>query len=625
MARTGLDHSSILSASNAKLHNPICLPTNKRDCILQLREARIAVREIVAVSFQRRDQERQQRIQELGTSRNKSDARHAKLLRRLQRAEEIKLLFEKIRSVRDKGQRQGVTRIEIPVHPESDPKTCSEWQTIDVPTEIVEQLQRRNRAHFGQAHNTPFTIPPLSDDLGFCGDRHGAIDILNGRYDHSPFHDHIQLLLKHLKQTQEMANLRSYPTITSREFIGKLKVWKESTTTSPSGMHLGHYKALIARHRYSEVQDSPAQQNIPANEGLTPQQKRDKWNHMQQELLHLHLTLINYALERGYSFQRWQTIANTILFKDKDSVKIHRTRVIHIYEADFNLILGLKWRLALYQAEALKQLNDGQYGSRPRRNAVDPVMIEELQFEISRISRRMFLQTNYDATACYDRIIPNLAMVTSRKFGVHERTTNTNASTLHTAKYKIRTELGLSATHYSHQPEAPIYGTGQGSGNSPMIWCFLSSLLFDAYEERAYPATYCNPDGSNASSLAMIGFVDDSNGQVNCFQESQDLSTLHTLVKAATHNAVHWAGLLGATGGALELSKCSYHILYWKFHVRGDPVLANVAADVPSISVTDPLTKQVYTLDSIPPTHPTRPWGISRNQQGLKMLNSLLS
>ena len=50
--------------------------------------------------------------------------------------------------------------------------------------------------------------------------------------------------------------------------------------------------------------------------------------------------LINYALERGYSYRQWQTIANTMLFKDPGSFKIHRTRVIHIYEADFNLILG---------------------------------------------------------------------------------------------------------------------------------------------------------------------------------------------------------------------------------------------------------------------------------------------
>ena len=50
-------------------------------------------------------------------------------------------------------------------------------------------------------------------------------------------------------------------------------------------------------------------------------------------------------------------------------------------------MLGIKRRIALYQAEALRELNDGQYGSRPRRNALDLVLIEELQFEISRASR----------------------------------------------------------------------------------------------------------------------------------------------------------------------------------------------------------------------------------------------
>ena len=78
----------------------------------------------------------------------------------------------------------------------------------------------------------------------------------------------------------------------------------------------------------------------------------------------------------------------------------------------------IKWRIALYQAEALRKLNTWQYGIRPHRNASNPVLIEELQFEISRASRKMLIQTNYDATVCYDRIISNLAVMVSKKFGV---------------------------------------------------------------------------------------------------------------------------------------------------------------------------------------------------------------
>lgn len=137
-------------------------------------------------------------------------------------------------------------------------------------------------------------------------------------------------------------------------------------------MHLGHYKALIAKHAYSiEGADDDASEEFQAN--------RAELDSKQADLRALHLALLNYALERGYSFKRWRTIANTILFKDSDNVRLHRTRVIHLYEADFNLALGIKWRMAMYQAEALKVLNDGQYGSRPRRNATDPVFIEELQ------------------------------------------------------------------------------------------------------------------------------------------------------------------------------------------------------------------------------------------------------
>jgi hypothetical protein len=164
------------------------------------------------------------------------------------------------------------------------------------------------------------------------------------------------------------------------------------------------------------------------------------------------------------------------------------------------MILGLKWRAALYQSEVDNKLQNGQFGSRSRQNAIDPVMLEELQFDISQASQKMFLQTNYDATACYDRIIPNLAMVASRKYGVHEHVTTTNASNLQRAAYHIRTEMGLSPTSYSHSESSPIYGTCQGCSNSPMIWCFLSSVLYNCHGSNAHAATYSNPDHTNPIS-----------------------------------------------------------------------------------------------------------------------------
>ena len=246
-------------------------------------------------------------------------------------------------------QRRGVTRLEIPDNPDDDPKTCVAWRMIDVPTEIVEQLQRRNRKHFGQAHGTPFTVPPLSTGLGYTGDGQLSELILNGTAAFPELSQDIQLLLKHMQRAAEIEAETCYPTISEKDFIGKLKVWKESTTTSPSGVHLGHYKSLIARHSYSAIEDEDER----TENGRPVTELRDELNFQQDSIRRLHVQMINYALERGYLCTRWQTVANSILFKDANSVKIHRTRVIHIYEADYNMILGIKWRIALYRSEML--------------------------------------------------------------------------------------------------------------------------------------------------------------------------------------------------------------------------------------------------------------------------------
>ena len=324
----------------------------------------------------------------------------------------------------------------------------------------------------------------------------------------------------------------------------------------------------MARHAYSDFHpDDP---------------NRIKWDAMQGDLRALHLTLMNYALTRGYSYTRWQQVSNAMLFKEEGNIKIHRTRVIHLYEADYNLAIGLQWRSALYESEEHRRLNQGQYGSRPHRNAHDPIFIEEFQFEISRTTRKSLLQTNYDATSCYDRIIPNLAAIVSRKFGVPESVVLSNVTTLMKAKYRLKTELGTSTEFYQHDSDFPIYGTGQGSGNSPMIWCFLSSVLFDCYETKAHGATYELPDRSATTTIYMVGYVDDSNGQTNKFQDN-DQPDDSVILEQASQDAQVWHDVLTASGGALELPKCSYHLLSWTFAANGTPFLK---LDVPHTMVT---------------------------------------
>jgi len=558
MHKTGIDTTAIVQHELSTLTSAFLLPTTLQECNIAIRKAKRDVSDIIAQSFEVRDNERAKQIEELESDHDPDNKRKAKILRNLKKAEEMKQLFQKLQVLRAVRKNSGITRIEVPTQPESDPKKCTDWQVIEVPTEILHHLQNRNRSHFGQAKDTPFTSEPLATELGFTSDTDTANAILDGNYNASSLTPAVQILIAHLKYCDNIKLHDSSPILGDDEYSEKLKSWRESTSTSPSGLHLGHYKALIVRHAYSELRsDEPA---------------RIKWDSMQLDLRTLHLSLTNYALQRGYSYSRWQQVSNAMLFKEENNIKIHRTRVIHLYEADYNLAMGVKWRAALYKAEDYHALNQGQYGSRPNRNAHDPIFIEEFQFEISRTTRKSLLQTNYDATSCYDRIVPNLAAIVSRKFGVPETVVLSNVVTLLNAKYRLKTELGTSTEFYQHSTEHPIYGTGQGSGNSPMIWCFLSSILFDCYEKQAHGAVYELPDRSGTTSVYMVGYVDDSNGQTNKFRDNVQPQDSEIL-QQATHDAQTWHDVLGASGGALELPKCSYQLLSWQFTKDGVPYL----------------------------------------------------
>ena len=257
-----------------------------------MREAKHAVKDLVDTSVKQRDKERKERIKDLSSSPFQAVKEQGRRLRRLQKAEDMKQLFGNSRFFEpQRNVKQGVTRIKILLHPGDDPKECQEWRQIEVPTEVLYQLQQKNRAHFGQAQGSPFTVAPLVDQLEFCGDGLSLEDILTGVYDITGLDENVAILIQHLQQTAEMAALESNPTITEQEYVGKLRVWNESTSTSLSGLHLGHYDVMISRHAYSNLDSKTEEEN----------EKRHQWNYMQGRLLTLHVQMMNYALERRYA------------------------------------------------------------------------------------------------------------------------------------------------------------------------------------------------------------------------------------------------------------------------------------------------------------------------------------
>ena len=209
------------------------------------------------------------------------------------------------------GATQSMDRIDIPkswplptsenLHsqPIEDPAKCTEWRSITNPDEIESYIRFRNRGHFGQAQGTPFTELPLREDITWQADTVTCEDILNGHHQTDTIKSipQCQALLNTCKVATELDLIPYY--ISEKEFKHKIKVWRETTTTSPSGRHLGHYKTLFTKMPSTQEVDEPGQPSFADKQAF---------------IRHSILLIINYCLRNGYSLHRWQTIVNTMIF-----------------------------------------------------------------------------------------------------------------------------------------------------------------------------------------------------------------------------------------------------------------------------------------------------------------------
>jgi hypothetical protein len=137
-------------------------------------------------------------------------------------------------------------------------------------------------------------------------------------------------------------------------------------------------------------------------------------------------------------------------------------------------------------------------------------------------------------------------------------------------RHKIKTKIGVSKKYYQHTEAAPIYGTGQGSTGSPCFWALISIILFNIMAEIAHSIYFTDPHGLLALQRTMEAFVDDTDVAVN---DTEERLTSREMARVLHTDAQHWEKLLFTSGGKLELSKCFFYIMYWKFTEDGMPSL----------------------------------------------------
>ena len=161
--------------------------------------------------------------------------------------------YKKLGRLLCSNQTKGLDKIDVPhvtnIRDENagDPKTWTgPWKMVTHPQDIAKVVKNMNQIQYYQARNTPFGSGPLAAAVGRQGDTIIANAIINGEHPTiapTLIPETLRILDSPSCHYHQVA--QSSRKITADEFTGSYKVAGESTSFSPSGRHIGHYKAYL--------------------------------------------------------------------------------------------------------------------------------------------------------------------------------------------------------------------------------------------------------------------------------------------------------------------------------------------------------------------------------------------
>jgi hypothetical protein len=186
-----------------------------------------------------------------------------------------------------------------------------------------------------------------------------------------------------------------------------------------------------------------------------------------------------------------------------------------------------------------------------------------------------------------------------------------HANTLLYAKYHLKTKQGISEMFYSNEI-SPVYGNGQGAGDSPSQWSQESSMLFNIYESRMEGASMSLRTGEKLVELPMAAFADDTNllGNNDGGQKTRT-ELLHQAKQAFTT----WDKLLHALGHFMELAKCGCYLSLWEFQDDGYAYTMQPDEHKQEIFVTD-IHGHEQRIPQLPTNQAQKLLGVTKNPIG---------
>jgi len=309
------------------------------------------------------------------------------------------------------------------------------------------------------------------------------------------------------------------------KLIQGFKCWLERTSTSPLGHHLAIYKSLAKNF------PSPKDKNNP--EPLPESQDPIQCGH---NILKLLIMMMDLAVTHTHTYDQWKTIWTLLLEKDAGDPKINQLCTIHLYKADYNLLL--KWFSSkgfIICSEKAHQITDKQGGGRLGQGAIDLAITKVLSYEIADTMQMQVIIVNNDATTCFNQMIEAHNNLTCLQHGADPKYISLHAQTQCKLQYHLKYKYGISPEYNSHTNEQPWYRMGQGASDACNQWVIGTDSMASVYMEKAHGWTIPTPNIQTPIRQDLQAFINDVNlfiGKPNNMTDECNLTSTDGMVSS---------------------------------------------------------------------------------------------
>jgi len=273
-------------------------------------------------------------------------------------------------------------------------------------------------------------------------------------------------------------------------------------TMSPSGWHLGIYKALRKHVKKKEKKNTdtlPETTTDPPTE-LTITQGHD--------ILYAIFDIMLLAICHEYPFQQWKTVWMLFTKKELGNLHLNQLRCIMIFEADWQLLL--KWHLSyrfLPKTKTAGTLVYAQGGGHKGHSAIDQAAQQIIKTEVIHLHQNTTINLYLDLRQCFDMMVKACHNLACHRHGAEDAYLKLHEKMHKAMKYYVCHKFAVSKdcnTSKSH----PWHGAGQGTADAALWYIALSDTLIDAYHTKVVPQMMSNPLNSLTILQSLNTFID---------------------------------------------------------------------------------------------------------------------